>query len=108
MKTLFVFVTLVAISTNAAEADEDSGAIDIGSRRELFVDSQLIEKRDGASLEMHRPQPREVVMRFDKPWESYSPGYTTIIQESGSATPICTHSGLQANDLAPVATESYK
>ena len=55
--------------------------IDIGSRRELFVDRHLIDQLVGARLELHRPQPREVVMRFDKPWESYAPGYTTIIQD---------------------------
>ena len=25
--------------------------------------------------------PREVVMRFDMPWESHSPGYATILQD---------------------------
>ena len=60
----------------------DSGElVEIGSRRELFVDRHLIDRLDGARLEMHWPQPREVVMRFDEPWESYAPGYTTIIQD---------------------------
>lgn len=56
-------------------------AIDIGSRRELFVDRHLIDQLDGARLAMHRPQPREVVIRFDKPWERHSPGYTTIVHD---------------------------
>ena len=30
---------------------------------------------------MHSPQPREVVMQFDRPWESFSPGWVTIIQD---------------------------
>lgn len=69
--TVFVFVAV----TQASEP------IDIGPRRELFVDRHLIERLDGARLVLHRPQPREVVMRFDKPWESRSPGYTTIIPD---------------------------
>ena len=55
--------------------------IDIGSRRELFVDRHLIDQLDGASLEIYRPQPHEVVIKFDAPWESCSPGYTTILQD---------------------------
>ena len=34
--------------------------VDIGSRRELFVDHYLIESLDGARLVLHRPQAREV------------------------------------------------
>ncbi len=41
--------------------------IDIGARRELFVDHHLIESLDGARLVLHRPQPREVVLKFDQP-----------------------------------------
>ena len=55
--------------------------IDIGSRRELLVDRHLIERLDGARLALHRPQPREVAIRFDKPWESFSPGYTTVVHD---------------------------
>ena len=55
--------------------------IDIGSRRELFVDHHLIEKLDGTRLALHRPQPREVVIRFDQPWEMQSPGYNTIVHD---------------------------
>ena len=56
--------------------------IDIGSRRELFVDRYLIDQLDGARLEMHRPQPREVAIRFDRPWELESPGYATIVRDA--------------------------
>jgi hypothetical protein len=52
--------------------------IDIGSRRELFVDRYLIDHLDGARLEMHRPQPREVMMRFElKDADLYSFQFTT-------------------------------
>jgi hypothetical protein len=81
MKTLFMFATLFAVVAGTAPATDRSAPIDIGSRRELFVDQHLIEKLDGARLALHRPQPREVAMRFDQPWESRSPGYTTIIHD---------------------------
>ncbi|MHC4879992.1 MAG: hypothetical protein ACYTGL_26370 [Planctomycetota bacterium] len=69
---------ILLCSVTALSAAE---AIDIGSRRELFVDHLLIDQLDGARLAMHRPQPRQVSIRFDKPWESFSPGYTTIVHD---------------------------
>jgi hypothetical protein len=43
--------------------------IDIGSRRELFVDRLLIETMRGASLRLQQPVVRETVLRVDRPWE---------------------------------------
>ena len=74
-----MLLILLFVPSVAVHADDP---VEIGSRRELFVDRHLIDRFDGARLEMHRPQPREVVMRFDKPWESYAPGYTTIMQDN--------------------------
>ncbi len=55
--------------------------IDIGSRRELFVDHYLIESLDGARLSLHRPQAREIVLKFDQPWEGLYSGYETVIRD---------------------------
>lgn len=55
--------------------------IDIGSRRELFVDETLIESLNGAQLVLHRPQAREKVFQFDKPWEGLYSGYETVLQD---------------------------
>ena len=58
-----------------------SEPIDIGSRRELFVDHALIERLDGrAELKLHHPMPREIAMTFDKPWEGNASGYPTVFQ----------------------------
>ncbi len=54
-------------------------SIDIGSRRELFVDSVLIDKMQKVSLSLHEPQPREVVLKHDKAWEGPVSLYHTII-----------------------------
>jgi hypothetical protein len=43
--------------------------IDLGSRRELFVDSLLVDRLKKASLHLHEPQPREVVLQHDTAWE---------------------------------------
>jgi hypothetical protein len=39
-----------------AQADETSRVVDIGSRRELFVDRHIIGALPGASLKLHTPQ----------------------------------------------------
>ncbi len=56
--------------------------IDIGSRRELFVDLALIEQIEGqAELKLHHPTPREIAIQFDQPWEGNASGYPTVIQD---------------------------
>ncbi len=55
--------------------------VDIGQRRELFVDSFLIDTMEGCRPELHPPQPREIVFSFDQPWEGRYTGYITIIKD---------------------------
>ncbi len=68
--------TLLAVSVSSA------CAIDIGSRRELFVDHALIDHLNGrAALELHHPTSREVAITYDEPWEGNSSGYPTVFQD---------------------------
>jgi hypothetical protein len=72
---LFVFAALAAPLAAAEPAA-------LGSRRELFVDRALIERLEGgASLQLHRPEPREMVLAADKPWEGNTSAYFTIFQD---------------------------
>lgn len=69
-------VTIQAcVSLQAAEA------IDLGSRRELFVDRYLIDRLDGVSFRLHEPRDEGVAFTFDKPWEGLFSGYCTIIRD---------------------------
>jgi hypothetical protein len=57
-------------------------AMDIGSRRELFVDDWLIEKRTGtATLQLQSPVAKEVVLTADRPWEGNTSAYFTLFQD---------------------------
>lgn len=57
-------------------------AVEIGSRRELFIDDFMIDAMSGGvTRRMHHPQPREIVFRADRPWEGPITGYYTTIQE---------------------------
>ncbi len=68
---------LPAVSVAANESDP----IDIGSRRELFVDGYLIDSLDGAGQVPHSPHDEGCVLKFDKPWEGAFCGYCTIIKD---------------------------
>lgn len=56
--------------------------IEIGSRLELFIDDYLIEEFVGeAELRLHHPEPKEIVFKFDAPWEGSGSGYVSMFQD---------------------------
>ena len=73
--SLFVGVALIT-STHAADAP-----LNLGDRRELMVDTYLIDSMHGVRLNLCEPRDEGVVLRFDKPWEGLFCGYCTVIHE---------------------------
>lgn len=74
----FVVLVISAWAVPGLPADP----IDIGSRRELFVDQTLVERLNGrAEFRLHHPTPREVALTFEKPWEGNASGYATVFQD---------------------------
>jgi len=66
-------------------AAEPPAAIDIGTRRELFVDDALIATCIGkAERRLHQPQAKEVVFTHDAPWEGSGSGYHSIFKDGGT------------------------
>jgi hypothetical protein len=60
----------------------DGSVTDIGSRRELFVDEQLIERlTGGAQLRLHEPRPEPETFVTDAPWEGSGSGYFNLFQD---------------------------
>ena len=56
--------------------------LDIGGRRELFVDDLLIESINGAARQtLQHPTPREVVLVADRPWEGNGLNYVTVLRD---------------------------
>jgi hypothetical protein len=56
--------------------------LNIGSKRQLFVDEPLIDKMSGqAELRLNHPERKEIVLEFDKPWEGNGCGYQTVFQD---------------------------
>ena len=55
--------------------------LDIGARRELFVDRHLIERLDNVCLKLHEPRDEGEVLRYDQPWEGPFCAYDTVIHD---------------------------
>lgn len=60
---------IVLLTTAGVDDACADSSIEIGSRREIFVDTHFIDRLDGCRLQLHRPQPAEIVLRHDRPWE---------------------------------------
>ncbi|GEP42605.1 hypothetical protein [Brevifollis gellanilyticus] len=74
---LTLLALLLSLSASVA-----ADPLQIGSRRELFVDDYLIDKLVGdAEQRLHHPQPQEIVMLHDAPWEGSGSGYHSMFQD---------------------------
>jgi hypothetical protein len=70
---------LIAIAGPATAGE----SVEMGSRRELLVDEHLIAQMDGVKLTLQKPQPHDVALVCDAPWEGNTSGYFTLFQDGG-------------------------
>lgn len=79
-------VALLTVATLAQVIAPDRLAaeepVNIGSRRELFVDHYLIGNLDNVTLELQKPHDEGIAFHFDQPWEGLFCAYVTIIKFS--------------------------
>ena len=76
--------TLASVLKPAVRGEplDNQGIVDMGSRRELFVDRHLIGNLKQVSLRLQQPIVREKVMTFPASYEGiYSGAYNTVIQD---------------------------
>lgn len=68
----------------AATPPQSGDRIELGSRRELFVDRFLIDKLSGAAdLRLALPVDAGPILELDRPWEGRFCGYATVIKDAG-------------------------
>jgi hypothetical protein len=79
--TIVILWSLVQFMPVTRSFAKESKLIDIGSRRELFVDHYLIDCLDGVRLVLHRPRDEGPVLKFDESWEGPFCGYCTVIRD---------------------------
>ena len=69
-------------ASTARAGSTPAGVIELGDRRELFVDDFLIDRLRGVELRLQKPVPRNVALDHgDVPWEGNTSGYHTIFQD---------------------------
>lgn len=74
------FAGIVACSSVVSAQSAEPA--DIGSQRELFADNFLIGELSGdAAQHLHQPEPCEVVLTTNAPWEGNTSAYYTIFQD---------------------------
>ena len=78
-----VILLAVVLLSSEVEAAAAEDPLEIGSRRELFVDRFLIDRLEGLELKLHEPVPADVAIKIDRPWESkFNYGYK-VFKENG-------------------------
>ena len=78
MRATRITPLLLAASISSSQAAQP---LELGSHRELFVDHYLIDRLEGARLQLHHPRPAERVFTFDRPWEGLYCGYETVLKD---------------------------
>lgn len=81
MTHLRICHVLLLLSAATSAFAGETEVLDIGARRELFVDYTLIERLEGASLELHRPRHVGKSLDYDKPWEGAYAGAVAILDD---------------------------
>jgi hypothetical protein len=82
LKTAAITPVVIGASQESRAAEAVPAVIDIGSRRELFVDRALVERLTGkADLRLHHPVPRDIALVHDAPWEGSGSGYHSVFQD---------------------------
>ena len=72
---------MTRVLTGLAAVLLQAQVVELGSRRELFVDRALIERMNGAEIRPAQPREAGPVLRLDAPWEGPFSGYFTVIKD---------------------------
>ena len=77
-RILFSFMLL---GTSCLSGSAFAETLQLGDRRELFVDKHQIESMNGVELRMHEPRDGGVALKFDAPWEGSAAAYVTVFKD---------------------------
>ena len=82
VKQIAALILIVLVQGKFASIPVDAAEpIDLGMRRELFIDDHLIDKLENVQLVLHEPRDEGAVLKFDQPWEGRFSGYATVIHD---------------------------
>lgn len=72
-----------AVVAQSSGRSADVQGIRIGSRRELFIDDELIDSMRGVRFELGSPVDAGIALQLDRPWEGRFSAYSTVIHDGG-------------------------
>ncbi len=78
-----VIAVFLLLAGTAISAGAEDVPIDVGDRRQLFVDGLLIEKMDAVRQVLHHPVPQEIAIKPEHPWEKYGVSYMVTFRDAG-------------------------
>jgi len=82
LSALLCSIIVAASAQQAAAQQGGARVLEIGDRLELLADDTLIDSlMGGAQLRLHHPEPREVALVADAPWEGNGSLYATVFQD---------------------------
>jgi hypothetical protein len=79
--TILLLNIFISISFPVALENKHLNIRNLDSGMWLFVDDWLIDNMRQVNFRMHPPAPKEVVFKFDAPWEGQASGYITLFQD---------------------------
>lgn len=78
---LLPFCSSAAQTPLGPQASAQPKPLKIGNQLQLFVDDYFIESMDNLMLQLQKPQPAGVAIRFDRPWEGNTSAYFTVFKD---------------------------
>ncbi|MCP4508406.1 MAG: hypothetical protein GY826_18705, partial [Fuerstiella sp.] len=81
MRNCLITLLMFSVENLPCSCGGDAEIIDIGTRRELFTDTFLIDELRNAQRELHHPVPQKIAVLHDAAWEGAGSGYHTVIRD---------------------------
>lgn len=75
----FIFLSFLLASAGCSNGMRP---IQVGNKRQLFIDEYIIENKTNLELFLHSPQKKGTVITFDKDWEGAFASYMTVLKDS--------------------------
>ncbi len=85
-------------------APGDAEVYEIGERLELFIDDFMIDGMSGSvERRLHHPQPREVILQLDRPWEGDTCAYFVVLRDGDTVRMYYRGSSEESGQVACLA-----
>jgi hypothetical protein len=79
--TVVLAVSLLLVPLGDFSIGAEDAPIDVGDRRQLFVDGLLIDNMDAVRQVLHHPVPREIAIKPEHPWEEHGVSYMVAFRD---------------------------